>query len=604
MRRMSASVRVSPHTTQASERTSRDPARSTAESSIKREGEKHSPFLSRGDDPFRTCFRCTCCSHRQRRRRVKEGGMKVSESLYLEMERDYRRFDNEKEMRRIAQLPLSVHTLSLSFADKGVEKRYRSHLFHSVRYQMMFSGLFMFVMTLGLAVMDFTLVEYPHASVIAGVLDLVAAVIVVGAFTIIPSFDASRRYYQAIAFVGSLIIGFSQVANMQVITYYGVRYQSNTSDGETLRALVNATSADHFSQHPIQDCFGMNATVGVIIWLGLVFNLSRLRFPYLISASLLVVATFVAAGWVQVGQMVVDDEKYSFLPINSSMYIAICLVFFITSSVMMERTGRKEFFFSIQREVLRELQAIDRQVAEESKRKSDWFANVAHEIRTPIHGIIGLTSVMRETHLDNDQVEALDGVDTCCYTLNTLINDIMDMAKLEAKALKLHPSPICVRTVVEDICYTLAPKAQQKGIGMDCWVDVAVPDTLMADRGRISQILNNLLSNAIKFSSSGVIRVQVEVEQRIPALSPPSSSHPAPPSSITATTTATAATTTTTACTTAAVNGRGGSAMMATASTSAAYEQASTRKEGGCDDSEGEQCDGGEGGRQNNEKNM
>ena len=155
--------------------------------------------------------------------------------------------------------------------------------------------------------------------------------------------------------------------------------------------------------------------------------------------------------------------------------------------------------------------AIDK--AEEASRlKGEFLANMSHEIRTPMNGILGFTQLCLSTGLTEDQRDYLDTVERSAESLMQLLNDILDVSKIEAGKVELDRAPFSMRDCVESSTRTMFAAAQQKGLALTWDVDPRIPDTLVGDESRIRQVLLNLLGNAIKFTDEGSVSVTVGME--------------------------------------------------------------------------------------------
>ena len=162
-----------------------------------------------------------------------------------------------------------------------------------------------------------------------------------------------------------------------------------------------------------------------------------------------------------------------------------------------------------------ELVASREEALQAARAKASFLATMSHEIRTPLNGVLGMSTLLAETRLDNEQSDYLQTIRLSSDQLLAVINDILDFSKIESGKLDLESEPLSPRNTIEEACDIAAPRAREKGLELiidvpeTTAVHLAVPDAVSGDVTRLRQVLINLINNAIKFTEEGEVSVSV-----------------------------------------------------------------------------------------------
>ena len=167
-----------------------------------------------------------------------------------------------------------------------------------------------------------------------------------------------------------------------------------------------------------------------------------------------------------------------------------------------------------QEKLIQTLDTSERQLKEASKIKEQFVANISHEIRTPMNGILGFTGLLQKTALDKNQHEYVKSIRSSAENLLTIINDILDLSRIESGMMRIEKVPFNIRELVDSLGTMLNAKAKILGLYLHTQVENSIPEILKGDAVRLTQILMNLIGNSLKFTHEGGVTVKVQDAER------------------------------------------------------------------------------------------
>ncbi|MCB1316573.1 MAG: response regulator [Leptospiraceae bacterium] len=176
-----------------------------------------------------------------------------------------------------------------------------------------------------------------------------------------------------------------------------------------------------------------------------------------------------------------------------------------------QRTEQLQAYATQIEQTHRELAVAHDRALEVSRLKSEFLATMSHEIRTPLNAVLGFTDLLLKSNPPESQLQYLQIIQSRGIDLLTILNDTLDLSKIEAGKMDMAPMAVNLKELVDDVIRTMLPQAVARNLSLFCEMDADVPEHVLLDPVRVRQILMNLINNALKFTETGSISVHVDV---------------------------------------------------------------------------------------------
>lgn len=171
--------------------------------------------------------------------------------------------------------------------------------------------------------------------------------------------------------------------------------------------------------------------------------------------------------------------------------------------------------FRRQHLLIKELDVAEKNATVAAQTKENFLANMSHEIRTPLSGILGFTNLLQKRPLDDTAAEFVSSIQRSGENLMAIINDILDLSKIEAGMMRITPGVFSINGLINSVETLFSERVKEKKLTISSQVDPSIPDTLIGDATRLTQILVNLIGNAIKFTQQGNVNIEVYNKEQL-----------------------------------------------------------------------------------------
>ena len=185
------------------------------------------------------------------------------------------------------------------------------------------------------------------------------------------------------------------------------------------------------------------------------------------------------------------------------------LFFIVLLAIMLVFSGFMYYAYRQKSSMNVELEAANKKANKLRKDKEDFFAYTSHEIRTPLNAVVGMSQLLSETDLNKQQKHYLKTINSSTKNILFLVNDVLDLTKIEKGAIQLESIPFSLKEIINGICHSLSFKTRDKNVELTADIDSRIPELVLGDPVRVNQILLNLVDNAVKFTENGKVTIKL-----------------------------------------------------------------------------------------------
>ncbi|MBI1183112.1 response regulator [bacterium] len=335
------------------------------------------------------------------------------------------------------------------------------------------------------------------------------------------SFCASMvgAFYTVLSvFAGQLLpsLGFGALFLTNALMYYFSRYRRVRSQKFRLIFLLSSFAALALSLYNNNGLLGVTPYYLLLTYM-IYLTVFRMRYHIALS-SLMLLLVFGAAVWQYQSETLLHTEiTQSLVTLLLTLFFSLGLINYLRMNYSLEKRKVLETNKELAASQVATRKAMEEAISA-SKAKAEFLSTMSHEIRTPMNAVIGMTHLLLQENPREEQMDNLQTLKFSAESLLALINDILDFSKIEAGKIAFEKIEFSLKDLVRSVKEALAVKAHDKGINLHVMLDDNLPEVVMADPTRLTQILNNLVGNAVKFTQKGSVTIELKVIKRVDKL--------------------------------------------------------------------------------------